>query len=209
MLLIYKKKSRCILMLGHIEIKCSELSQIIFYIWWRGFQWRYSISSCISDFDSESQIWWLVPWYVSCFSIEIFQNNSRKLFSTYIVLFWLCCSLTYNICVLSVALSHFLSLISKIWCRRTKFSIQIFFHSKLKKKIQTRPYAWSYTNVFRAITSSLLYMVKRFPIEIQHFSMQCRFWPWSPNLTIGMFLVSALRSSQIIQASLNFHCVVP
>ena len=25
----------------------------------------------------------------------------------------------------------------------------------------------------------------------------------------GMFLVSALRSSQIIQESLNFHCVVP
>ena len=131
--LYIKKKSRHILMLGHIQM-CSELSQVLCYIWWRGFQWRYSISACMSDFDSEAQIWWLVSWYVSCFSIEIFPNNSRKLLSANSVLFSLCCSLTYNISVASVELSHFLSLLSKIWCHKTKFSIQNFCYQNYSEK---------------------------------------------------------------------------
>ena len=109
MLLIYKKNpgtSLCFFI-----YKCVPSCHKFFVIYGE------EVSNRDTTFQHAMQILTMKPkfddWYVSCFSIEIFPNNSRK------PKFSLFCSLTYNISVASVELSHFLSLLSKILCRRT------------------------------------------------------------------------------------------
>ena len=58
-------------------------------------------------------------WYISCFRIECFPNNSKNIIACLYIHISLCCSLTYSINILSVASYHFLPLLSKVWCRRT------------------------------------------------------------------------------------------
>jgi hypothetical protein len=98
-------------MLGHIEIKMFQaITNYLLYMV-KGFQWRYSISACTADFDCEDPNLMIGMFLVSALrSSQIIQ----EIYSLLNVLSALCCSLTYNISVLSVALSHFLSLLSKI-----------------------------------------------------------------------------------------------
>ena len=58
-------------------------------------------------------------WYIFCFRIESFPNNSKNIIACLYIHISLCYSLTYYINVLSVASSHFLSLLSKVWYHRT------------------------------------------------------------------------------------------
>ena len=58
-------------------------------------------------------------WYISCFRFESFPNNSKNIIACLYIHISLCYSLTYYINVLSVASSHFLSLLSKVWYHRT------------------------------------------------------------------------------------------
>ena len=58
-------------------------------------------------------------WYIFCFRIESFPNNSKNIISCLYIHISLRCSLTCYNNVLSVALCHFLSLLSKVWCHRT------------------------------------------------------------------------------------------
>ena len=58
-------------------------------------------------------------WYIFCFRIESFPNNSKNIISCLYIHISSCCSLTCYNNVLSVALCHFLSLLSKVWCHRT------------------------------------------------------------------------------------------
>jgi hypothetical protein len=98
-------------MLGHIEIKMFRaITNYLLYMV-KGFQWRYIISACNAYFDCEDPNLMIGMFLVSALrSSQIIQESYCLL----IVLFALCCSLTYNINVLSVALSHFLSFLSII-----------------------------------------------------------------------------------------------
>ena len=101
------EKSSCILMLGLIEINLFRVGYKLLLYMLKGFLMK------MQNFFMQCKFQQWRPqfddWYIFCFRIESFPNNSKNIIACLYIHISLCCSLTYYINILSVA--------SVIFCR--------------------------------------------------------------------------------------------